>query len=268
MSRVSKLVTFLSVLVGLIGQTTPLVIAEDFPIQVGRPYASIGGLIPSMTSGDRVLVELHSRYSYCCAIDTGSLADMPRFTGVVALAGEQAVSATPNGLLAPVIPVSEDHPAPAQTRWCVTPPSSGRYVLPVEFGTTGEGSAANVRIECEETTLYAKYNLNFSEYSIVEIASTVAENVQGIFVAVSLQNGSPIYVDIMAQGERKDFFLDSFFASLPLVPPFPFGNVIINHDGPPGSLNATISRYRIDPADRSTLQPVGTSEFRTRNQLR
>jgi hypothetical protein len=234
-----------------------IVHADDFPVVVGRGYPGVGGIIPSATSNDRILLEVNPDSSYCCSIVTPSLADLSRFTGAFDLASNTALDSVANGHFEPAIPTAQNHPRPDATRWCIRLPIDNYYtdppqrvVFPMAFGADGTASASNVKVDCVETTLFGNYNINATEYNILEVANRTQAAVAASCAFVSnLELGAY---------QRFDYYLNAWFGTHTRMT---FGTLRIVHTAPPGGLKVSLSRYRIDKTSPIGIDLKGTVEF-------
>lgn len=238
--------------------------AEDFPLVVGGEYAAPGGVIANADSGDRVLLAVGPFSSYCCSVIGQSLSTLPRFTGVFDLLTGIGLDAVPNGTAAPAVPTAENHPNPDAARWCFRMPADPffrppqKVVLPLAFGESGDASASNIRVDCQESTLFLNFNINSTEYNVLELSNRTRGLVT---LSASFGDGNPPFFDwLMQPSSRFDYFLNEWFGTHPPNELETYGTLRITHNAPLGGLHASLSRYRIDPSANAGIDLKGTSE--------
>jgi hypothetical protein len=237
--------------------------AQDHRILVpGDPLPVQGAVYPTISDGVFTDFIPNTKRSFCCTISSNSTAPV-RF-GTVRL-GAVDMTVAERGLSDPYLPIFSGNPNPARARVCFTSPDNSIGVLALQMlvSETGVGgSASNVRVLCEETTLFGGYNLSVTDFNFLELTNTTDQSISGkIRGTNSLTNGAFTYDFTVGGAARRDISIHELVSG-------GFGPVMITHDGAPGSLRAITSQYRIVSTDPLDFQPVKQDDFKTRAQLR
>ncbi len=238
--------------------------AVDTFLNVDQPRT-----VASMTGGtDRFSVFLSQNRSYCCTVSAASTVGS-RFGTVSGL-----------GQLIAVDRGKDDPPANADGsnlgvagRKCFLAPtgSSSNFAnisLPVAIGLAGTSTAQDVTGICEETSLLGGYNTSVTDFNFLEVS--VSDNIVFPFGGATI-NGVLLLRDVINNVNKEASFSVTTNSSNGLgrvdinihdfVGNQSFGPIIINHDGPPGSVNARLVQYNILSANPFSFEPVLEQAF-------
>lgn len=229
---------------------------------VGQELAVPGGLLSTASSGDDVGFIAFPNRSYCCLVHTAS-GDNARFSSVEIEGTTTAVSYFPRGMEQPVVVPEEP-----KSRACFIAPESltdsDEIALSLQFGESGfPAVASNVRVRCDETTLFCGFNTSVTDFNFLEIQNTLGKTPTGGIEKIS---GRVIGVDVISgttkldqafevgRGETSSKRVDVDIHSK--TGAGAFGPIVIIHDGPPGSIKAVVSQYNVTSSTPLTFAPV------------
>lgn len=234
-----------------------IVIPDDpMPVQ-GGVYSSIHD-----TDCTDFVISGNPKRSFCCTISSIHAA-LLRFGAV--RVGSVDLTVAERGFSDPILPFLSGNPNPARARVCFSslPNSIGFVSLQMLVSVSGEGgSASDVRVLCEETSLFGGYNLSVTNFNFLELTNTTSESISGEIRGTNSVTNEAFTRDFtVAALARTDIAIHELVSG-------GFGPVVITHDGAPGSLRAITSQYRIVSTDPLNFQPVKQDDFKTRAQLR
>ncbi len=161
------------------------------------------------------------------------------------------------------------------SRFCFVLPATVSFPeVQIDLGWTG-AYPANVRLACDETTLYSGFNTSVTNFNFLELTSTLDRATTQSFVlrdltaTITAINTLPAIDVVVIDGttvtipanSRTD--VDVHTAAGTGV----FGPVKIAHNGAPGSLKAVVSQYNITSTSPLTFAPVAQEVAVTRGQL-
>jgi hypothetical protein len=160
-------------------------------------------------------------------------------------------------------------------RACFTVPANIPFPL-VELGLDWTGSfPANVRVSCDETTLYSGFNTSVTDFNFLELTNTLDTGTTSNFTPrdltatvtaintvpdpdVTVINNRSV---VVPAASRVDVDIHSIAGS------GAFGPVKICHNGAPGSLKAVVSQYKITSTNPLSFSPVAQDVAKTRGEL-
>lgn len=160
-------------------------------------------------------------------------------------------------------------------RFCFIVPGTISFPLvEVDVGWTGM-YPANVRLTCDETTLYTGFNTSVTNFNFLELTNTLDRATTESFLlrdltaSITAINTVPATDVVVINGasvtilanSRTDVDIHSAAGV------GAFGPVKIAHNGAPGSLKAVMSQYNIVTTSPLTFAPVSQEVAVTRGQL-
>ena len=127
------------------------------------------------------------------------------------------------------------------------------------FGSGGTASASNVKVSCEDVTLYGGYNTSVTDFNFLEIL-----NVDGttdisvdIMAESAITGQSTVNTNISAPASgRIDVDIHS------LVGANDFGTVKVCPLAPRTTIRAAMSQYKITETSPLSFSPVAREEFK------
>ena len=273
-------VSCLGLIIALVFLTTSPVFAQtQYQIVAGENIESLGGPGATINSGDVLSMRGDTPGSYCCSVHTAdSTTDVPRFGSGPYNASPTAppsfTNGTPRGFVEPFLPMT-NFVSPSdlnRARVCFEgngPVQSAN--LSFKFGSSGMDPATNVRVRCDETTLFGGFNTSASGFNFLEVTNTLRDQLANVDstirfrIRVTSAITGFVLLDLpfdVAAEQRRDVDIGG------AVGANQFGAIVLTHDGPPGSIRAVLSQYRNAATDGS-LQLVQTAreEYKTRTQL-
>ncbi|HQH28520.1 MAG TPA: hypothetical protein PLP17_14075 [Oligoflexia bacterium] len=230
-----------------------LLVLNELPAQQGGIYAQL-------ESGDAFSFIAAGGSSYCCTIFADK--DPAARFGNVQAENNVSLNVCERGLAEPML-------AASRGRICMSlhdeQVSLAKVVLTVLFGEDGRANASNIRLSCEETTLFGGFNTQAVSDNFLEITNTLHRDkeIEGV-VSVTDEIGHRRAVKglSVAAGRRMDVNIHD------LVGASGHGPVKLRHNGPPGSVRAVLTHYAVVSANPLELRPVLQQELRTRAQMR
>ncbi len=231
----------------------------DHQVWVDR---QLGGTGFTVSNGDRLQTLVDPGSSYCCEILDASvnvLFNSVTVTLFSTLPGTVTVTGIARGNEPPRL-------GTGNSRVCFIVPSD-IYAPLAWIDIFAYAPTANVRMFCEETTLYGGFNTSVTDFNFLEMTNTSAEGAAPISGSVTAINvvATPNVTVIDRIGfsvngnSRFDFDIHArtgFGA---------FGPVKVAHDGAPGSLKAVMSQYVIVTASPLDFVPMAQEVLRTRS---
>ena len=255
MTVISKLLSLLSLATLLI--LTSETYAEDFYVTDGETEE-----ISSLSISDNIILRVQNNRSYCCAIWK---------TRDGSAAAANLMDGTPSiGTLENLEYRGRASPWPAsgqpRARHCFIFAKSADNSLDrgtVSFPVHGlQNPLTNARVRCEETTLHGGFNTVVAQFNFIEITNTLPEglldnSIVATIKATGTRSGTELLNETVTieQGKRVDINVHDRSGT-------DFGPVIINHNGPPGSLRAVNAQYKIISTEPLDFEPVLAVEFR------
>ena len=246
-------------------QTTNTVINDPTVAKLANP-------IPSVSVGDKVSVRLQANRCYCCQVFANAGVTE---TSNVYFSQIETNPSEPDGFVSEfrgsTFP-SLDGNASDQSRVCFSVTDSNRAVsVTMTPGISPVvASVSNVRVACEETTLYGGYNTNATELNFLEITNVlggsgsvsdeeerVTVSVRGFDAQTREQTVDSSFV--LGGQSRRDLALHD------LVGANNFGLLQICHDAPRGAIQANVSRYNITSSDPLDFDLVTTEPLSPRD---
>ena len=246
----------------------------SYLVATGTESGELTYPITEPTSGSRevaISFGALTGHSYCCEIAlrngvTPNVADQAFFTSFIGVSSGQTVPHANRGTSDPVLPFFSGLSDPAAARKCGIATSVGYIKLDVNIGADN-GLAADYSTQCLETTLFGGFNTSVTDFNFLEISNTLnraTDSTETINVRIDATNavtnavvfnGATVQV---AAGERRDIDIHSVSGS------GAFGPIRLSHDGPPGSIKAVVSQYRIVTTSPFDFEPVAREVLTTR----
>ena len=169
------------------------------------------------------------------------------------------------GTSEPAIGVYNGNQYPSLTRICFMAPTRSYYSFPIELGTL----PADYTISCTETTLFGGFNTSVTDFNFLELTNTLdgpaeTETIKArIFARDSVSQQTIIHNSVVQipPGDRRDVDIHSVAGA------GAFGPLFVTHDGPPGSLKATVSQYNITSTNPLVFVPVARQELESRSDI-
>ncbi len=236
---------------------------------MGRGIANADNIIPTANSGDLISFLSQNGYCYCCELYTNDPAgDDPRFTSVVT--SNVTIEPTEAALIDPIMPgaLASDGDG-FGNRVCFQSQTSFQAGI-IDFTTRlamafGDGteSATNVKVRCEETTLFGKFNTSVTDFNFLEILNTAGNSqvtvLMDIFNSVtstSVVNDQEITI---GPNGRKDIDIHS------LTGAGAFGTITLCPLAPSKAISAELNQYNIETTSPLVFTPVSKEVFVDRN---
>jgi len=210
-------------------------------INVGERPSSVRGLLTNVSSPLSFIVRTGPRRSYCCS----AIASNTRttFTSLVDILSISSDPALPFEYREHYEPQITEGANPGTTeRICFTSKTTGALNGRIEVPSEESASSfEKLRLQCNETTLYGKFNTAAGEINFLEITNLSGQDVRVHVRGQSESNGGAEAINVQLvlpasitrPTPRTDFGIDS------LVEQGAFGTLQITHDAPPGGLTAT-----------------------------
>ena len=210
--------------------------AIDYLSSVNHPL-SVSGLVATVQSGDRFLVDLTGARSYSCqGIPSASDSTFALGLTVSSITTPSTqVTARATGTLNP--PITEGTGAAGQSRLSLTPTATGRYAFDTTAAKTG---GEPIQFACVETTLIGGFNTFINNFNFLELTNLTASTVTGTVTAIDFAGNTVINAQAfsVAANRRADIDLHT------TIGPEKFGTVIVTHNAPFGGLQGYVSQYR------------------------
>ena len=210
-------------------------------------------------------------HSYCCEIAlangrTPAVLDQAFFTSMQNVFANSAVTNADRGTSDPYIPFINGHPNPAAARKCAITPLLDFVRLGINIGADNALSA-DYEAQCVETTMFGGFNTSVTDFNFLEIRNTLnratdaSETITVRIDATNVVNNSVVFNSAtlsLPAGSRRDIDIHS------VAGPRAFGPIRLSHDGPPGSIKAVVSQYRVVATSPLDFEPVAREVLTTR----
>ena len=225
-------------------------------------------VIDDFNKNDRLQAPTFFAYrSYCCSVLTSVPGANLHFSSLTkGVGGPLYPRARYNGTLEPRLPVIGNLNS-TETRVCydiIPDPQDPGLILIANFDDD-IGGDYRAELSCRETTLFGGFNTSVNDFNFLEITNTSQDSIPvSAFFFDSLDGGALAgsYADITPPANtRVDLNVHE------LVGPGVFGKVIVIHGGPPGSIRADMSQYRLVSSNPFKFELVTTTPFKTRAEL-
>lgn len=206
----------------------------------------------------KIGVPLEAGKSYACTLLSQSSLLVAGFATTV-MGPSSELTGNLIGDVAPQIPSTAADSSPKNNRISVLPTEAGTHVLSYSVGSLGEG-ASQFSLQCLQTSLYGAYNTVINSINFLELENSTSSPVNGTIYAYNFDSppGQPVAsLDFsIAANSRQDFDLHS------RVGQQKFGNLVVSHSGPLGSLKGRVAQYRGTASDFeiATVVPLSTRE--------
>jgi hypothetical protein len=245
------------------------VLAQEIFLTPGQPPTSANGVYQNVSLPLTARMNVSAGRSYCCL----GIADndnvritqiVPDFT--VPEGANATVSSANRGDYEPVV-AGQNGPS-VSSRVCFEPPVPNPLVPAVRLtiNSMTEPTFNNFRITCDETTLYGSYNTAAGEFNFLEITNRANGVVNVTVRGYSEPTGGDKVIEVslpiepvggggITGAKRVDLDIHS------RVTPGAFGALVITHDGPPGSIAAALSQYKITSVSPFDFTLVGRVPF-------
>lgn len=194
--------------------------------------------------------------SFCCTgtADNASV----EFIGAGIVQPPQSISATFRGGVDPFV-TFQNNPV-AAGRICFTTPSNG--ILGVAATAGGDADTlTNLRVQCDETTLYGGYNVAAADLNFLEIHNTSNADIEVTIRTGDSRTGetNSLFTQItVGASQRADLDIHSN------VDTGSFGPMSVTHNGPLGSITANVSQYKVTSTGPLAFELIGKVPFATR----
>ena len=207
--------------------------AVDFPLTIGV------GQELTLTTSDRILVDLGANRSYTCeAVPTTATTDFDFDTTVTQVDDDDddddSVTGRAGGTIVPGI--GGELGGRDDNRIIVTPTDSGRYAFSV---ASVAGASEMVNVRCFATTVFGGFNTFVNDFNFLELQNIGNAPITAKVTAVTFSGDTVIdnqTVSIPA-GRRVDVSIHDAAGS------DVFGSLIVTHNGPVG--NATGAKLSV-----------------------
>lgn len=240
--------------------------AEEFNLISGIENIEIENL----QNGDRVNFLSPSYRSHCCTIRNKTSPQSVVFENAFSFGNLQIIQAN-RGNDYPFIALIGN--VSGANRKCFYYESEientgiARILLPIEI--SGNINTPT-NLQCEETTLSGGFNTSVSEFNFLEIKNNLSQSfyssgvIRGkIIINDSITNTKLSEQEFQLQPQtRRDIDIHSISG------PGKFGTINIYHDGPPDSLSAITTQYKIKNQNPLEFEPVAQQKFRTPGKRR
>lgn len=206
-------------------------------ITVGSSYAGDGGTV-QLATGSIMEVSLEADRSYACtamAATNGSTLDL---SDQVQNPDTTTFTAVKRGNVSPRVTADATLD---DNRLALIPTQTGDHRFTVAQATGTEVA----RVECLETSLFGGYNTNVNDFNFLEITNTTGAVINGTVTARNFDGTVVIDKLPFSVGAENRIDVDVHTAA----GADKFGFIKVNHDGPFGALQASVSQYRGTVAD-------------------
>lgn len=161
------------------------------------------------------------------------------------------------------------------SRFCFVVPSQISFPsVEIDVGWTGV-YPGNVRLTCDETTLYAGFNTSVTNFNFLELTNTLDRATTESFL---LRNLTATVTAINTAPATDVTIINGISVSVPAnsrtdvdihsaAGVGAFGPIKIAHDGAPGSLKAVVSQYNITTTNPLSFAPVAQEVAVTRGNV-
>jgi hypothetical protein len=233
--------------------------APDINLVVGQQLPLPSGIVQSAASPYRFYFGGSKFNSYCCtAVADNTQADLAGFDRVPTGPTGGPEGGENRGAVEPLITFGTN--TNNEGRLCFTPSETGVFAA-AAVAVGGPTSFDNLRVECEETTLYGGYNTAAAPLNFLEITNTTASNVDVLVRAGNALTGQTdvaIAQVTLGPSQRADIDIHS------KVTAGSFGAIRINSNAPRGAVVATVSQYKITSTNPLAFELVGRVPFEPR----
>lgn len=235
--------------------------AVDFELSAGQPR-----LIASVDRmPDNFNFILATNRSYCVSIQAEQSISA-RFDTV---AGNGALAVTDRGKDDPLLARSALVSAEGARKCFLAPINTALVGEQISVGLEGSGILSNVNVFLEETSLYGGYNTSVTDFNFLEISafgnkisgSTEASTINLSIIVRDVVNNTTFQVartivtDLLSGSGRIDVNIHE------LVDNKSFGPIVINHNGPAGSISARVVQYNITATNPLDFEPILEQQF-------
>ncbi len=197
--------------------------------------------------------------SYCCGATADNTAVEHVGVGIVQPPSGVGVQ-TFRGSVEPRITFENNTVEAA--RLCFETPSDA--LLGMTLQAAGDGTSfENLRVRCDETSLYGGYNVAAADLNFLELSNIADANIN---ITVRFGNSRTGDTDIvfrqltLGPSQRADLDIHSN------VETGSFGAMRVTHDGPLGSMTASVSQYKITSTTPLNFDLIGRVPFSTRDK--
>ncbi len=241
--------------------------SSTFSVVVGEEGGEAG--LDDVDSGETVDINVEPNRCYCCFAYSDLASDNVRFGTTQINADEggfSSLTVTARGRAAPRMEANRG-------RVCFSTGTFESAVVRLELLHDDSGDDIDdVRMRCDETTLYGGYNTSVTDFNFLELTSTLnpdssgTQTITGTITATNVVT-SPDTTVIDEQeftlnaGSRTDVDIHTAAGTST------FGPVRVCHNGPPGSVSAVMSQYRITSSTPLEFEPVAQEVFQSQAQL-
>lgn len=237
--------------------------ADNFTLNTGSPPI----LLPVTGNHVQLNTVLPVRSSICCQVQSISSSGSVKFRDNFLLNNVSHFRIRNRGADHPIL--SETAGEQGQGRRCFYFEDSQVSSTTIIFllSSFNNINYPHTYAHCTETTLYGGFNTSVTDFNFIEISNILSPTnyssgiVSGKIQAVdSISNQRILDREFsVSPGDRIDIDVHSVAGA------GRFGQVIIYHDGPPGSLKAITSQYRIVSQNPLDFEPVAQQKFSSRS---
>jgi hypothetical protein len=223
-------------------------------------------LLPDTRNNIQVVTLFPSRRSICCQIHSVANQGAVRFGQHFLTDQIDSLIITDRGGDHPLISPPGDQQGGGRKCFYYEDPEVEYTTIRFQLSSLNNINYGNTYGHCTDTTLYGGFNTSVTDFNFIEISNVLKSNsistgvITGKIVAIDSISDT-IIIDrefTIQAGSRTDVDIHSISG------PGKFGQVIIYHDGPPGSLQAVSSQYRIVTQNPLDFKPVSQQQFETR----
>jgi len=242
--------------------------AAGHEVVVGKGTAHANSIIPSASGGDHIEFTPSLGGCYCCEVwSTDTTNDKARFnqlifSSLVEGSMETPVSSVAAGEFEPKMPyILGSLLVRGSNRACFQVPTdfpTSTVALSFAFGDDGNAAASNVRVMCEETTLYGGFNTSVTDFNFLELRNTGGATKVNVKIRNAISGETKYLNDVEVTG-RRDLDIHS------VVGDGAYGSVSICSDGPKGAIKAQMGQYNITSTNPLNFEPVAREVFETRD---
>jgi hypothetical protein len=237
--------------------------AEDYYINLNTNPAKGNGIFDGVNHGDRAIINATLNHSYCCSVfspsnSAGDAQSHPGISSITSAVGNTQIPFEKNSAITPAISFGD-----RSARACFTTNNESTFVVKtapfyVDLNIP-DGTADDLTIQCEDTTLHGSFNTFASDFVFLEIINhsetdTSTQSPRVVTVTALDTDGSTLFTLPVGIDKRADIDIHSRVGSNKI------GALRINHTAPKGAISAYVAEYKSDPTAKSGLTLVGRQQ--------
>jgi hypothetical protein len=223
-------------------------------------------LLPVTGNHVQIRTSLPERRSICCQVQSVTAQGAVKFGEDFLLSNVSFLRLRNRGADHPILSLVQNEQGQGRKCFYYEDPQVNATTILFLLTSFNNTNFGNTYAHCTETTLYGGFNTSVTDFNFVEISN--------LLTTTNLSNGVIIGKIVATDSITNQVLLDREFTINPedrididihsVTGAGKFGPIIIYHDGPPGSLRAVTSQYRIVSQNPLDFEPVAQQKFTVR----